>query len=120
MGLSEADIRPGTPPLVVGSSAADRSEFQSRVEKIKLEGNKFLRTARAPRLALEEIVKARIIKGVGGDLQMGFASRDEFRLVGLVQPVTPGKPEAIRTLLGFNLDELGLVGDFNVGVPLTV
>jgi hypothetical protein len=104
--------------IVLGSREEDRKDFERRVAEIKRFGDRFQRTARAPKLALEEIVESKKISGVGGAIQIGYAVRETFVVAGQVEPVVPGQPQAFRSFLGLDLDELGSVGEFHIGLPL--
>jgi hypothetical protein len=70
-----------------------------------------------PLLAVEALVAGDVREDVGGDIQLGYATSNGFQILSRSRPVISGKPEARRTFLGLDINELGDVGSCRVGMP---
>jgi hypothetical protein len=93
--------------LVFGSG---RTDLLNRIAALKEHGDEFRRTARLPKIAIENLVREQSNQAVGGSIQIGLARPGAFDLLQHVFPLVPGKPEAGITFLGFDLhEELGFV-----------
>jgi len=104
--------------VLLGSGA---KEFRTRLAEIRKTGDATGRKLRAPKLAVEAMIREESVDDVGGSLSIGFCSEHNFNLCSWVSPKVMGQPAARRTLNGIDLDtEVGLVGDLivaGVGVP---
>ena len=98
-------------PVVLGSGGQD---LLSEFHRLRIEGDKYGRTARLPKIALENLVKEMVREDVGGELLVGASSRGHFRLYQYVRPVVWGQPQAIATFSGSNANEQ--VGDYMIGI----
>jgi hypothetical protein len=120
----EAELVPrnpyeGTAPILLGNA---QPQFRFAYEELQKDGDTDGRRSRVPRLAAERIV----LDGagsVGGSLSLGFvphaapAHERNFQLFRWVQPIERGKPKAISTFNGVDVDrEVGQVGPCIIGM----
>lgn len=94
----------------------ERALFVDELSKLTREGDRFGRTGRLPKLALESIVR-RSAGTVGGNLSLGTLSQFGFNIYSFVEPVEPGKPEARFSFNGIDIwQELGAIGHYFIGI----
>lgn len=96
--------------LVLGSG---RTRLNEKITFIRNNGDRFLRTGRIPKLALEAIVDED--QGdVGGSLSIGIATTWRYDLYSWLRPVEYGKPAAFLSFNGIDLSEIGHLGQFMI------
>lgn len=93
-----------------------KEELNTEIDYIQREGDPYQRSGRIPKLAVEAMVK-KSNGPIGGSLAIGIASRFNYDLYWWAQPLEYGKPQAIRSFNGIDLDEeIGVVGDYLIGM----
>ena len=93
-----------------------KKRLLEKIENIRTHGDKFLRTARIPKSAAEAIIEED--QGdVGGSLSIGIANRWRYDLYSWVHPVEPGRPQAVMSFNGIDLqNEINHVGHYLIGL----
>jgi hypothetical protein len=103
--------------LSVVSFGTGATRLTQLIDNIRLQGDKFGRTARVPKLAVEALIREGAVSDVGGSLSIGAANRDDFRLYSHVTPNEMGKPEADISFNGINLgQDARLIGHYMVSM----
>jgi hypothetical protein len=107
------DAAPLADPEYVGLLGGQTAQVQGAIIGARQGGY----VTRTPKWVIQGLVASETISGVGGSLQIGIATLSGFRLYSWVHPVVCGKPQAVQTLLGFDVDaEVGAVGAYRVGM----
>lgn len=74
-------------------------------------------TKRVPRRVIDKMVDEAPNRTVGGATSIGMARRNGFELFYVIEPITPGQPEALRIFNGLDLDtEIGPIGQYHVAI----
>jgi hypothetical protein len=88
--------------LSIVSFGSGAARLIQQIDNIRQHGDKYNRTARIPKLAAEVLIE-QDMSDVGGNLSIGAATRDGFRLYSYVTPIVEGKPEAKISFNGIDL-----------------
>jgi hypothetical protein len=87
--------------IILGSG---RTKLLESINSIRLNGDRFGRKGRIPKLAAEAVIEEDV-GDVGGSLSIGIANRFGYDLYSWLRPVEPGKPDAFLSFNGIVLDQ---------------
>jgi hypothetical protein len=99
--------------VILGSG---RPKLEEKINSIRVDGDKFGRKGRIPKLASEAVIEENA-GDVGGSLSIGIADRFEYHLYSWLRPVEVGKSRAVLSFNGIILNqETAYVGHYLIAL----